>query len=208
MNPKNMLAHPLVYSAYQKVIGASAATRWMLRDHWQIKAGSRVLDFGCGPCSTLCHLPDSTEYLGVDIDPSYVEYARHVCRSYSGASFRCESIFDIERDPAIGRFDVILAIGVFHHMDDAEAMRVLYVLAKLCRGPGSRLLCAEPCLLAHQDRCSRFMIEHDRGAFPRTERAWGDLFSSAFSRVDGRIATGLYRIPFVSILSECSHAKL
>ena len=207
MNARNVLSYPRLYSAYQGIIGASAATRWMIRDHWGVGAGSRVLDFGCGVGSALRHLPEGTEYLGIDLDHAYIERARRVCHSRPAASFRCGNVCDAGCRSAIGRFDVILAIGVFHHMADAEAVEVLRCLANLCRGPESRLLCAEPCLLARQDRISRFIIRHDRGAFPRSDKAWADLFSPAFGRVDGRVATGLYRIPFVSFLAECAQAK-
>ena len=64
------------------------------------------------------------DYLGFDLSPEYIEQAK---KRYPKARFVCERVsqFSIAKEQS---FDLVLALGIVHHLDDAEA-RQLFQLA-------------------------------------------------------------------------------
>lgn len=90
-----------------------------------------VCELGCGPGLNYPRLA-SKDYLGIDIDPEYVDAAR---RSY-GPHFQ---VGDVSRDDCgVGRrFDLVLVHSVLHHLDDEAAVRTLQQARGLLAAGGS-----------------------------------------------------------------------
>ncbi|GAB5045715.1 class I SAM-dependent methyltransferase [Thermodesulfovibrio sp. TK110] len=73
--------------------------------------GKRLLDFGCGKGDFYGFLRErgvKCRYVGIDINPSLIEFAR---KSYPEAEFH---VMDIENEPLPEVFDLTIAIGVFN----------------------------------------------------------------------------------------------
>ena len=94
-------------------------------------ADRRLLDFGCGSGASVMvlarMLPGSTEFVGVELIPEYVELARQRARWY-GVDNR--ATFLLSPDPnslpyGIGSFDYILLSAVFEHLLPAERRSLL-----------------------------------------------------------------------------------
>ena len=92
------------------------------------KADTRVLDVGCGTGHTIValarHFPE-TAFLGVDVAASALEAAgAHASEAgVSNVTFRCADVSE-EPDACLGRFDVVLCLGVLHHIPKfGEAFR-------------------------------------------------------------------------------------
>src|SRR5207247_2577080 len=66
---------PFLYDLFQGVVGANALRRRIIRNHVRARSGDKVIDIGCGPARVLQSL-DDVEYLGLDIDPGYIAFAR------------------------------------------------------------------------------------------------------------------------------------
>ena len=75
---------------------------------------SKVLDFGCGTGQLLSFLQNSIgyegEYVGYDISPEAVEFARSI---HSRARFEVRDILD---QPSDEKFDYVLVSGVFNNL--------------------------------------------------------------------------------------------
>ena len=88
-----------------------------LLDPWP-RAGLSVLDVGCGfgDLAGFCAATGrDLAYTGIDLSPELIATGR------AAAPGRDLRVWDWEVDGAPGRFDVILASGLFHHrLDDSE----------------------------------------------------------------------------------------
>lgn len=90
----------------------------------------RVLDVGCGPGTNTTSF-DRSEYLGLDINPEYVEYARR--------QFRREFLvadLTLSTLPQIGEFDFVLVNSLLHHLDSGAVRGLLRNLSMLLSSDG------------------------------------------------------------------------
>ncbi len=166
----NILNNPKIYLCWQyPFIRAKLAP---LFHHTDISAVRRVLDIGCGP-GTNSRFFAHTDYVGIDLDPSYIEYAR---AKYDGTFL----VRDV-REPLlmdVGKFDLILANSLFHHVDTDNVLKALAGMSELLTADG-RVHVID--LVLPPNRCvARWLAEHDRGEFPRPLADWESIFSRAF----------------------------
>jgi SAM-dependent methyltransferase len=193
-----LLSNPLVYSSFQSLMGARRFRTNFVADHVRPFPGMRLLDVGCGPADILAHLP-SVAYWGFDISAAYIEKAR--ARFGDRGHFQCKYLesSDLEQLP---QFDVALAIGLLHHLDDPVARDVLALARKALR-PGGRLITVDPCLDPSQNAVSRFLVLHDRGQNVRTRAAYEALAGGVFDHVEARVRHQAW-IPYTHCIMECS----
>ena len=135
----------------------------------------RVLDVGCGPGTNTAHFA-SADYLGIDINPDYIESARR----RHGREFVVADVTKYNVVPE-QRFDLILANSLFHHIDSASTRRILAHLATLLSDDG--YVHIFDLVLPARASISRFLARADRGEYPRPLDEWHDLFTSAFEPV-------------------------
>lgn len=134
----------------------------------------RVLDMGCGPGTNTSHFALS-EYLGVDHNERYIEYAR---KRYDRA-FLVADITQCKLE-ADG-FDFILANSFFHHVDDESANRILSHLKTLLIWNGHVHIL--DLVLPERPSIARQLARWDRGDFPRALEARRQLFTRHFHAV-------------------------
>lgn len=158
----------------------------------------RVLDCGCGPGDLIDYLP-AVEYEGIDIDAAYVARAR--ARYGSRATFRLGPVGPEtmrERD----RFDIVLALGLLHHLEDDRVTRFLR-LARRCLRPGGHLVTLDGVFLEGQSRVARWLLRHDRGAHVRSLEHWRRLVTDVFPGARHHVREDLLRIPYSQVIFEC-----
>ena len=82
----------------------------------------------------MSYLPPS-DYLGFDLSPKYIELAK---RRFPKAHFVCERVsqFSLAKEQS---FDLVLALGIVHHLEDAEALQ-LFQIAYDALKPGGKLV--------------------------------------------------------------------
>jgi SAM-dependent methyltransferase len=138
----------------------------------------RIIDFGCGPGTNAFLFTDKKryDYLGVDFNPDYVEWAR---RLYD-LKFVCADLTQL--DPGT-RYDVILINSVMHHLTDVQAQDVL-TAAQHMLAPGGECLVLDmirPETPALRNVVQRTLIRLDRGAFCRKADELENLLKSYFN---------------------------
>jgi SAM-dependent methyltransferase len=199
---KGILSSSYIYEAFQNLVGVKYARKWLAKNYWELRGGEKVVDIGCGSGATLDNLPPDINYVGFDSSENYIAAARQ--RFDKRATFIVSTARQlVERpDPRLNDADLILCNGILHHLDDEEVVYVLK-LAKQILTVNGRLVCFEPTYLAHQGFLSEWLMNKDRGRNVRSESHWKQLSSSVFEVCHTRIATNLYRVPYVHIIIEC-----
>src|SRR5438552_9717340 len=159
------LKAPFLYNLCQGVVGGNALRRRIIQNCARARSGDKVIDIGCGPAQALQSLPD-VEYLGLDINPDYIAFAR---RTYgSKGTFVVGDTRSLRGDSRFKDADIAIAVGVLHHLDDEEAadcIRFAYDALKR----GGRLICHDACWIPNQGVVSRYIMSRDRGRNIRTE---------------------------------------
>ena len=180
-------------------MGARAARTRLVKETIRPASGDRILDIGCGTAEILDYLPVTVKYTGFDISPQYIKSAnRH--RSERG-SFIC-GLVDEQQLLAMPPFQIVLALGVLHHLDDDEA-RQLFTLARVALREGGRVVTLDPCYAPDQHWLSRFLVSRDRGCNVRDEKSYLPLSGNHFTRVQGEVRHQKW-IPYTHWIMECS----
>lgn len=198
---KLLLERPGVYSLFRRLVGRDSARSVYAREHLRLEPGQRVLDLGCGPGDILQFLP-AVDYVGYDINPAYVERAR---KRFSGRGrFFCRAVD--ETLPLENPFDVVIAHGVLHHLDD-DAARALFRVARRALKPGGRLVTFDGCYAEGQSAFARLALALDRGRHVRSREAYEALARGAFDEVRSFVRHDLIRIPYTHLIMECGTAR-
>ena len=198
MDPRSILSFPSVYRLFGTLIGAHRCRIECVERYVRPKASDRFLDCGCGPGSSLEYLP-AVDYVGIDIDEKYIASARS--RYGDRATFRLGAV-GRETIHEEDHYDVVLAWGLLHHLDDDQASEFLR-LARRCLKATGRLVTADPCYTDGQSRVVRYLLDSDRGSHVRSLEAWLELVRPVFPAVEGHLRHDLLRIPYTHLIMEC-----
>ncbi len=167
------MRHATAYRLWQAPFAEKKLTP-VLR-HNDLSSVRSVLDVGCGPGTNTRHFAHAS-YLGLDVNPDYIAYARHRygrefiatdVREYSGRTGE--------------RFDFILVNSFLHHVDTPDARRILSQLATLLTRDGHVHIL--DLVMPVEPSVARFLARSDRGEFPRPLGDWCTLFDESFEPV-------------------------
>ncbi len=197
---ERVLASPLAYEASRRTIGAHREME-LLRDRViHPRPGLRVLDFGCGNGRLVPFLP-TVDYVGVDSNPSYIRSAE-ADHGSAHARFICGDVFDLDA-LGTGPVDVVVCLGVLHHLDDETAGRGLASACDLLE-PGGRLVTMDPCFEPSQRAVARVLMALDRGRFVRHPNDYRRLVEASFGAVDQEIWSDVYRFPYTHCVQQAT----
>lgn len=197
------LARP--YDWFQRAVGAAEVYRLFL-EAAEVRPGQRILDVGCGTAEILPYLPSVT-YVGIDHSEIYIEAARR--KHGEAGTFLVHTAGDLS-PKLVGadgenRFDRVLLLGVLHHLDDEEALRLLKVARSLL-APGGCLASFDPSYTDRQGRLTRWILGMDRGENVRYDAEYQALAGQAFPRVDVTVHHDVLRIPYTHAIMICGEA--
>ena len=191
---RSLLGISFFYSMFQQLVGAESARDRFTQLHIRPHPGLSILDIGCGTAEILDSLPD-VDYFGFDASPVYIEAARH---KYSGrATFAVGSIANPPMTTQ--RYDLVLAMGVVHHVADAAAT-ALFQLARDHLKSGGRVVTIDPVITPDQARLARFVVNKDRGKHVRTLREYESLTQAVFPAGLLTVHHDLLRIPYSHVV--------
>jgi SAM-dependent methyltransferase len=196
-----VLGLPVGYRLFRELIGGEQVFRAHLDNFVRPALDEKVLDIGCGPGDMVSYLPQ-TNYLGVDISPQYVEAAKK--RFGNRGRFCCSDIGSFGLNGEEGTFDLVLATGVVHHLDDRLASGLFELAARALR-PSGRLVTFDGCFEPGQSNVARWILRHDRGKFVRNRPDYERLAETAFSSVQSHVRHDLLRIPYTHLIMICTN---
>jgi SAM-dependent methyltransferase len=194
---RSILSFSRAYQSFWNVIGGPGRNRVLVQEYIRPKAGDRILDIGCGPGTMVPFLPHS-EYVGLDASPNYIDRAR---RLFPQMRFVCQRVSQcdvFERD----HFDIVLALGILHHLDDTEAL-TLFRIAHDAMKPGGKFVSIDGVWTDNQSHVTKYLLSRDRGRFVRSEAGYLQLASKVFSKIDSSTRHDLLRIPYTHMILKC-----
>jgi len=196
---RDIFANPTIYSAFQTIMGAHSSRMTFVKEFVRPFSGCAVLDIGCGPADILAYLPD-IDYWGFDISDAYIERAK-IRFAQRGRFYRQElTSSDVVRMPP---FDIVLALGLLHHLDDEPALDVLRLASQALK-PGGRLLTVDPCLESGQHPIARLLIRCDRGENVRSGAGYTSLVRAVFQSPRVEVRDSRTWIPYTHCFMECT----
>lgn len=163
--------HALVYRLWQATHAERKIAPFLARV--ANNPPKRVLDVGCGPGTNARHFRDC-DYLGVDINPSYVSNAT---RRY-GHRFRVADVTRNDLDDG-GTYDCILVNSLLHHLSDVDADRLLSRLPALLSADG--VVHIIDIVMPGRRFIARKLARLDRGKFVRSSERCRELMTRHFT---------------------------
>ena len=155
-----------------------------------------VIDIGCG-IGQYAAVTDG-EYLGIDLNPRYIEYAQHR-RGGPRRSFRQADARTIGNENH--RFDIVLMVDFLHHLPDDTCHELLEHAVRLAR---RHVVSFEP-VEEQGNRVGRWIIDNDRGHHMRPLIEFERLVEAAPLRVDRHEGLRLGPIGTRAVLATPSH---
>jgi SAM-dependent methyltransferase len=180
---RSILTHPWAYKTLQTAVGAGKFRRYFIDHYVRPQPGERILDIGCGPGEIMPYLPAGVEYVGYDISPDYIAFAKE---RFPGRGEFYAAPFQESELARHQPFDTAIVIAVLHHLDDGEARNLLALLKRAVR-PGGRIITADLVSIPGQNPVAQFMVDWDRGQNVREAARYAALANPIFDRVDGEI---------------------
>ena len=168
-----IMAHPTAYRLWQSPF-AEMKFQPVIK-HNDMSKVRRVLDVGCGPGTNSLFFED-LDYLGLDINESYIEQAS----KRFGPKFAVADVCTYEAEPE-NRFDFILLNSLLHHIDDPFTDRILEQLAKQLTPDGHIHIL--DLVLPENRSVARTLALSDRGDHPRPLEQWEPIFNRYYETV-------------------------
>jgi cyclopropane fatty-acyl-phospholipid synthase-like methyltransferase len=201
MHLRALLNYAAVYRAFASIVGGTRSRTHFSDAFVRAKDGDRILDLGCGTADILSYLPD-VEYIGLDSNPAYIENATQ--RWDVKGTFICAPVTQAAAQLGTA-FDIVLAIGVIHHLNDEEASE-LFRVASLALRPGGRLVTLDGVYVEGQSPIARFFLSQDRGRFVRKMPEYERLSKKSFRKISSHVVNNLSApMPYTHLIMECSN---
>lgn len=194
---RSVLSIPAVYQIWASALGGPTCVKTLVEEYIRPESDARILDIGCGPGTLVPYLPQSG-YFGFDLSAEYIEQAR---KRFPKAEFRCERVskFALSQTQS---FDLAVASGIVHHLDDAEAKQ-LFQTAYHALKPGGRLVTVDGVFTKDQSPAARWLLTRDRGEHVRGVENYLKIAGLVFHDVKATVRNDLLRIPYTHLILEC-----
>ncbi len=195
---RSILSKPFFYDLSQYLFGASQWRQNFINNFVAPDSKDRILDIGCGTAEILKYMPSSISYYGFDSDQNYISAAKK--KFNDRGIFICANVNDAKFDN-LKSFDIVLAIGVLHHLNDNEVKSLIKLAHKKLKR-GGRLITADPCLTKNQNPIARFLIKNDRGQNVRSSKSYINLPKNLFYDIKGILLNRTW-IPYTHWIMVC-----
>ncbi len=196
---RSILSHPKVYATFQQIVGSPRVRRELIDTYVKPQPGLRVLDVGCGPGVLVDYLP-GVDYTGTDLSAAYIEAAQR--RYGDRGRFFVGRVDDLDPEE-LGKFDVIIAKSLLHHIDEDEALH-LFDVAAATLVDGGRFVTLDAAYTPDMSRASRFVVSRDRGQSILSPQGYERLARNRFATVDVAVHHDLLRVPYTHIFMSSS----
>jgi SAM-dependent methyltransferase len=190
----SLITFPAFYAAVQRFLGGDGAREAVRARLFPDLTGKNVLEIGCGPGTWVPYLHDAGSYCGIDWNESHITAARKA-HSAANISFINGDLADPSLIDGDRKFDLILAIGILHHLDDDVARATLKRCADLLSPDGS-FIAFEPVYHDGQHVIARWLKNRDSGRNIRREEEYRSLTDGIMPEVETEVVTDMMRLPY------------
>jgi ubiquinone/menaquinone biosynthesis C-methylase UbiE len=165
-----LLSRAEIFEWQQRLCNNYGSVRTHFREYLDV-SGKDILDVGCatGSCGATIVSLERNRYVGVDVSPQYVARA---AKRFPAGRFLAMDARRLEFPD--DSFDLVLFIGVLHHMGD-ELVRDCFRDIRRVLRPQGVVLCAEP-VFHRNEPLSTLLLTFDRGRHIRTVDGYRHLF--------------------------------
>jgi len=199
----SIISHPSVYNLVQFVAGAKMYRNSMVKDYIKPFDGCKILDIGCGTGEYVEYLQKyckNFEYYGFDGEADYIEHGKKIFQDNPHIHLYHKLLTeDVIKE--FNNFDIVIATGVMHHLDDALVISLLK-LAKMALKPGGRLVTYDPGKYSDINVFEKFFVKYDRGRSIRFETEYAELIKQVFTTYKSYQPSLTY-YPVRNIIFEC-----
>jgi SAM-dependent methyltransferase len=156
-----VLAIPFVYTRIRPLVvgGVDMMPSYLNLD---VQADDVVLDVGCGPGEALKYLKRFRALHGFDTDANAISFARKVAGNRTDVTFEARAV--TARDVEAIQPTRVMMNGLLHHLDDAQAIDLLRMCARL---PSVRRIATLDVVFLPGKHLSNLLARFDRGKHVR-----------------------------------------
>ncbi len=168
---------PIYFLILRKIIELNfRKEKKIIKEVFADQNGKKVLDIGCGT-GEYSGLFNKNNYIGIDISPAYISYAKKA----KDRDFRIMDAMNLSFPDE--KFDIILIAAILHHLQDAEAHRVLKEAKRVLKKGGKALIMEDSKIKEFDSPFIRFVQSLDIGSNIRTPDKYKGLFSHYFKKI-------------------------
>jgi predicted TPR repeat methyltransferase len=190
-----MLENGFCYDLFQSAVGATKTRKFLIDVISVWENPKNVIDLGCGTGFSIPRLSNTHAYLGVDFSRKYLNVASAIPTEIDTSFLQADL-----GDPlwANGLFfsepQVVMAMGLFHHLNNSQMQNLFGVLAKMLPS-GSSIVSIDPVITTSSSRVARWVANNDRGKFIRTPEELREITKTLGFSSNLRVFKNQIRIP-------------
>ncbi len=162
-----------LFEVFEKIFGADSQKKLAYRSAY--KNGKRLLDFGCSTGNTTEAFLDF-DYVGIDLDPGCIKYAKNRWKEYSNVKFIANDIF--KKPFKSNYFDYILFAGTGHHIPDTLFVPILRELLQVLKDDGELWFYDILRPQKNSPLLTKLLANLDRGRYIRTFKQYESIFEN------------------------------
>ena len=195
---RSVLSFAPVYNLLMRALGSDRSRTLLIEQYLRPREGDRILDIGCGTGAILEFLPPGVDYHGMDLSAQYIAAARS--RFGGRGNFQVGDVNELVAQDEAG-FDIVMALGLLHHLEDEEVRRLAESVARLM-APTGRFITLDNCFTEEQSAVARTLISWDRGQNVRQPDQYQALLGEVFGQVSCDVRHDLLRFPYTHVIFE------
>ena len=192
-----ILSYRKTYSALMRLLASPRSGSVLVHEYIKPQSGQSFLDVGCGPASILDLLPDIF-YVGLDLNENYINHATD--KYGAKGTFICAGV-DQLNDYGLKTFDRIIILGVMHHLDDSQLIKLMTSL-KNRLNHGGVLITFDVAFEDRQNLVAKLLAKNDRGKFVRTKEQYLKFIEISFKVQQADLRRDLLRVPYTHLLTR------
>ena len=201
---RSLLLKASVYQRAQRLIGAEKSCRRLASAVIRSTPESSIVDIGCGTADIADYL-EFGSYTGFDPNPPYIEGASQ--RLGGRADLFVAGVGDETlNDRLPDSCDIVLMMGVLHHLDDELASGALALGARLIGAKG-RFISFDPGFVEGQPKIARALIRRDRGQHVRTVESTTALLEQHFDHVSVEVHHDFLSVPYTHLVVTATQSR-
>lgn len=178
---RKILDYPLFYRVFENIVIKRNGRAEFVKRYISNVTGKRILDLGCGTADILACIENELCYVGIDNNSRYIAENREKYEKRSNVKFYHTDLNQYAAK-CKKKYDLVLMMGVMHHISDDEVDKAMENIKKLLDA-GGEFVSLDPCYTEHMNPIAWILCRLDRGKYVRTKAEWIELMSRHWKNI-------------------------